>query len=93
LEWKLVALAQALCDLMLDRAHRLRALGRLVPQARDEHEALVRAGLTWADMGLPESRPLDGPRLPKELSEARKLLAHPPSPPRASPSEIWPAGC
>jgi hypothetical protein len=88
---ELLALADRLYDLILDRVHRLLALGRLVPQARDEHEALARAGLTWEDTGLPENLAFDGPWLPTDLSEARKLLAwllaHPPSLPRADPSE------
>jgi len=85
-------LAEQLYDVLLDRAQRILALGRLVPQAQDQHDALARTGLVWADTGFPESLPLEGPWLPKELSEARKLLAwllaHPPSLPRADPAEI-----
>jgi len=93
---ELAQLAAQLYDLVIDRGERLVALGRLVPQAKCEHEALAHAGLAWSDTGLPDSFALAGPWLPKELGEARKLLAwllaHPPSLPRAKPSEIWPAG-
>jgi hypothetical protein len=92
---ELAQLATQLYDLVIDRGERLVALGRLVPQAQCEHEALALAGLAWSDTGLPESFALRGPWLPKELSEARKLLvwlmAHPTSLPQAKPSEIWPA--
>jgi len=50
---ELIDLVEQLDELLLDRGRRLLALGQLVPQARDEHDALARAGLTWADTGLP----------------------------------------
>jgi hypothetical protein len=72
---ELVQLAEQLYDQLIDRAERLIALGRLLPKARDEREAIALAGLVWEDSGLPQPLPVDGPWLPKDLSEARKLLA------------------
>jgi hypothetical protein len=94
---ELVQLAVQLYDLLLDRAQRIMALGRLLPQARGEREALALAGFVWADTGFPESFPLEGRWLPRELGEARKLLvwlqAHPSRLPHSDATEISPAEC
>jgi hypothetical protein len=55
---ELVQLAEQLYDQLIDRAERLIALGRLLPKARDEREAIALAGLVWEDSGLPQPLPL-----------------------------------
>jgi hypothetical protein len=89
---ELMALADGLEALFEDRSRRLFALGRLVPQSSDERDALARAGLAWADTGLPQSFSFRGPWLPADLNDAKRLLAwliaHPPSLPRAAPAEL-----
>jgi hypothetical protein len=68
---ELALLANQLNDLLLDRVRRIVALGRLVPQSTDVHDALARAGLTWADTGLPEGFNIKGDWLPPELADAK----------------------
>lgn len=72
---ELLVLARELYDLLMDRAERVLALSRLVPEASEVSEVLACAGLAWDDTGIPASLSLDGAWLPKDLSQARMLLA------------------
>jgi len=80
---ELLVLQNELYDQIEDRGQRILALGRLVPDSSDVHDALNRAGLSWADTGLPEGFTFDRPWLPMDLANAKQLLtwllAHRPS--------------
>jgi hypothetical protein len=89
---ELASLAAQLYDLLIDRTDRIAALWRLVPQASNEREAVACAGLTWADTGLPDAfEPCGQVWLPRQLSDARKLLTwleeHPPTLPLADTTD------
>lgn len=83
---ELLVLQNELDDQIEDRGQRILALGRLVPDSSDVHDALNRAGLSWPDTGLPEGFTFDQPWLPLDLANAKQLLtwllAHRPSLPR-----------